>query len=278
VIAWGDVQPYHTYEIDINKRAANPKRFGLIGAYNGHDAGVGRVVVDSTWHHWFDVNLTGRAIQDLDSEPHSIWNPKVYGFHASPAGQAAYARIQNYFRNVAIWLAPPSQQSCMAFRAMWGMIQRYPAIERLSTRQKIWELGGAGLDALGRRASQCTVSDWIHDFFIERVAEEQFKPGPEPCLTCPPFELLEQYAIGGMTRQLLSLVYDLETREDPGDEAALEDLVHEAMRAGLDEGWNEFIEDYRRSLESSGERLEALSRLSPRLRLREERGDGEEAT
>lgn len=280
VIAWGDVPPIHTSTIDVNKGAANPKRFGVIGAYNGHEAGVGRVVVDSTWHHWFDVNLTGRPVTLLDSQPQDVTNAKTWGFFKTPAGITAYHRIQNYFRNVAIWLGPRNQQSCMFLRALWGTIQRYPAVERLSPRLAIWELGGVAIDALGRRASQCTVSNWIHDFFIERHIDDIFRRRPDPCLTCPPFELLERYVIGGMTRQLLTVAYELESEADRDDEEVTEKRVHEAVRVGLDEGWNEFVSDFRNSLESDRERLDALSSVTPRVRLMDARGNdaGQEAT
>ena len=36
---------------------APTKRFGLVGVYDGDSVGIGRVVVDSTWHHWLSVNL-----------------------------------------------------------------------------------------------------------------------------------------------------------------------------------------------------------------------------
>ena len=33
-----------------------PRSFGVVGAYDGHAVDVGRVAVDSTWHHF--VNIT----------------------------------------------------------------------------------------------------------------------------------------------------------------------------------------------------------------------------
>jgi hypothetical protein len=266
VIAWGDVHA-RQWADDANKGAVNAKRFGLIGAYDGHAAGIGRVVVDSTFHHWFDVNLTGRHPYELDSYPTDWSNPKTRGFGATPAGKLAYARIQNYFTNVAIWLGPRNQQKCMLTRATWGITQRYPAIERLSPRLPIPHLGEVAIDALGRRASQCTVSLWIRDFFIGREVQAQLEPGPEPCLTCPTVETLEKYIVGGMTRQLLTLAYDLETRTEEADEEALERRVREGMKVGLDEGWNEFVADYGRSVEMNRERLSALSVITPEMRL-----------
>jgi hypothetical protein len=35
------------------------KLFPLIGVYDGDRVRIGRVVVDSTWHHWFSMNLQG---------------------------------------------------------------------------------------------------------------------------------------------------------------------------------------------------------------------------
>ena len=40
---------------------AEGKVFGVIGAWDGHRVGRGRVVVDSTWHHFFDINLSATA-------------------------------------------------------------------------------------------------------------------------------------------------------------------------------------------------------------------------
>ena len=60
-----------------------PREFGLLGAYDGHlpAANVGCVLVNSTWHHWFNINLRG-----LDNFPHSV----------------NYKDILAYLRNVAV--------------------------------------------------------------------------------------------------------------------------------------------------------------------------------
>jgi hypothetical protein len=97
--------------VDALKGPLNPRTFGAIRAYDGHRASVGRVVVDATWHHFFNINLTGEL-----GDPGPIKN---LGFLATPAGQAAFADIKTYFRNIAVWLARPSNQSGMAWRALW---------------------------------------------------------------------------------------------------------------------------------------------------------------
>jgi hypothetical protein len=198
VIAWATVQADHTASIDRNKGPANFKIYGAVGAYDGHGAGVGRVSVDSTWHHWFDVNLTGRPVENLDSPPFDDTNPKTMGFLATPSGRQAYARIQEYYRNTAMWLASKSKQRCMFLRAVWGAILRYPAVERLSVDLPAWQLGQYVRDVLGRRANQCLLADWLIDLCPPTIFDMFDEPGdsPDTRLTLPPWEAVEIYALG----------------------------------------------------------------------------------
>ena len=40
--------------------------FPLISVYDGHMVSIGRVVVDSTWHHWMDVNISNLTGDDKE--------------------------------------------------------------------------------------------------------------------------------------------------------------------------------------------------------------------
>ena len=262
VVAWARVQSDHP--AGGFKGLANAKSFGAIGAYNGHQGGVGRVVVDSTWHHWFDVNLIGRPVGFLDSTPMNGTNPKTQGFFASPAGMNALARIDNYFRNVALWLAPKSKQNCMFMRATWGIVLRYPLVERLHPKLPIWELGGTAYDAIGRRARQCVVTSWIYDLFPRELFEvflERLKPRPDPCLTCPPFELIERYVLGGITREMLALAYELDNGETKEGREIDEYLVLKSFFNGARAGVDELLAQYRDSIERSQKLLGELPQL-----------------
>jgi len=237
IIAWARVQADHTNASDLNKGLANARTFGAIGAYDGHLAEVGRVVVDSTWHHWFDVNLVGRPVSSLNSAPFNNTNPKTQGFLATVAGQQALSRIQNYFRNVAIWLASPARQRCMFLRASWGMVVRYPLVEQLRPNMAVWILGDVARDALGRRASQCMVTRWILDLFPPLMVDRliRFKD-PLPCLSCPPIDVLETFALGGMVREMLPLAYALDGQKEPRlDEREVAKAMIQGVRSGLEE-------------------------------------------
>lgn len=245
VIAWAHVQNDHTDVSDTNKQSCDPKTFGAIGAYDGEAAGAGRIVVDSTWHHWFDVNLTGRPISALNAPPFNNTNPKTLGFLASPAGQQAWARIQNYFRNVAMWLASPSKRTCMYNRALWGVIIRYPLVERLSPKLSIWDLGITARDVIGRLAGQCTIREWI-GFDLPILVQKAWPriPLPDPCLTCPPGEVLDIYVLGGIVREMLTLGYASEAKG-----RVEETEVMAAQKAGALAGMKELQSDLRKSLE-----------------------------
>lgn len=149
--------------VDANKGPLNPRTFGAIGAYDGHRAATGRVVVDATWHHFFNVNLTGEL-----GDPGPIKN---LGFLATPAGQAAFADIKAYFRNIAVWLARPSNQACMVWRALWWTRWHHvlvmdlrphflESVEALELGELV-RIGSVARDVLGRVAGQCNVVRWI---------------------------------------------------------------------------------------------------------------------
>ena len=262
IIAWARVQGDHTEGrggapgTDRNKGPANAKEFGAIGAYDGHQANVGRVVVDSTWHHWMDVNLIGRPRTGDSIDPVLDTDPKAFGFEYTAEGRAAYGRIKEYFLNVAKWLGAPARQNCMFMRATWGIVVRYPLAELISPRLPLWELGGFARDAIGRRASRCTLSSWLFPHFVEwrRMLPFDIKHIPDPSedLVTPSWEAFETYIIGGATREMLELAYALGDKGGEIDDGR----VAKAMAAGMQLGAETFHADLERAQEASRRYLE----------------------
>jgi hypothetical protein len=104
------------------KPVVNAKTFGVIGAYDGHRttrAGkrMGRVVVDATWHHFFNINLTG----DLNSSEAA----KRQGFYAplNPGQADHYKMIKHYFRNIVYWLIPSRRRTWFFHTVMARMVR-----------------------------------------------------------------------------------------------------------------------------------------------------------
>nr|AQQ75261.1 hypothetical protein [uncultured bacterium] len=113
-----------------------PKRFGIVGVYDGDAVGIGRVVVDSTWHHWLSVNIHNIAEQ---ANP-----PAVLAFAPSAAEievpSTAYRKMQAYYRNVALWLATPAQRRSMLLASVWGVVTNAP-LDTFSPAESEWRTG-----------------------------------------------------------------------------------------------------------------------------------------
>jgi len=91
------------------KPAVNPDTFGVIGAYDGHQVRrdgkrLGRVVVDATWHHFFNINLTGSLNSGTPAKRQGFYAPLL------PGQQDHYKMIKHYYRNIIYWLIPAHRQ------------------------------------------------------------------------------------------------------------------------------------------------------------------------
>ena len=206
VVAWGwttgHADPEVMHGIHVGDPAnATPRWTGTIGAYDGHRAGVGRVVVHSTWHHFFDINLIGdnAANRPAFTDPRApLWR---LGFQASANGQRVLGQIDEYYRNIAHWLSPGI-----------GLIERYQALAvQLAMTHPIRELVDSGVtDAatLGAHAWEyglryfppCTLIQFV-DIVLEelRPFDHLPWPGPNPREAgwpLPP-QQLAQAALGG---------------------------------------------------------------------------------
>ena len=122
VVAWGKVveratdssysDPGASSGFDDNV-VLDGETFGQVAAWDGHAVGQGRVTVDSTFHHFVNVNVIG----DTDDAKHTWTNDELVkgkGFLGSSAGKAEYTRIREYWRNIARWLAPQAKQDAHA--------------------------------------------------------------------------------------------------------------------------------------------------------------------
>ena len=189
--------------------------FGVLGAYDGHTQNVGRIAVDATWHHWFHVN--------------------VMGFDTASAN---YDKIRNYWWNVALWLSPKTKQQAIYSAAVHGLIYTQPFNE-LSAEIPVYRLGFAGVDAIGRRASLCTVTEWtLPPVFQEAWPKFKWRPiPPDP----DPFrerftglEHIREFALGGALRETLR-AFGGKAMKQPPAESELVAVTERGARAGVAE-------------------------------------------
>jgi hypothetical protein len=156
----------HYGSTTVGKEPTDPHSFGGISAYDGHRAGVGRVVTDATWHHFVNVNLIGQLMPDLPpSNPKSRSHPGGGGFLATAVGRFHLEEIRTYYRNLAVWLAPPPRIDCMNTRLLWAVlwdgrileaVLSAPNLSLTEARPHILEsIGSHARDVLGQHASRC---------------------------------------------------------------------------------------------------------------------------
>lgn len=205
VIAYGTTTPNPPF--NLAKGPSPEKRFGMISVYDGHPVNVGRVATDSTWHHWFDENI--QAIE--------------------AAGGANWDKISRYYLNVAKWLAPPNVPDfCFVFETLATHFT-YLGLQEYTRKANVFDLGRTLHTYLARRIGPCWVSEWVLDklrlvdddfwaWLKDRLFWKDGIPVPgDPCLSCPPFELIELAVLGGMVQATFPVADQIkaQVRRDP---------------------------------------------------------------
>jgi hypothetical protein len=137
----------------LDKR--NGRKLNLVAAYNGDMVNVGRIVADSTWHHYFNINLRG--------------------FPAVSQPDTAADQIGQFYANLALWLAPRTKRHQMA-DAMLRWIRQQPAIAELvgpvpSKRDgDILVTGRLAMKFLVEVASDCEIHELLQTLLPEETA------------------------------------------------------------------------------------------------------------
>jgi hypothetical protein len=179
------------------------KRFGLISVYDGDSVGLGRVVVDSTWHHWFSMNLGGIVK------------------NATPA----YQKMQAYYRNVGFWLAAPAQRQSMLISAVWGVLNG-SAPMAFDMEMGPWEVGERVLAVLGQTVSPCLLDELVVSSLDRRILAASVvrgEPHPsEPSWSGLPEDLVNRALAGGIGTALLDLALDHRAQRARGQRPRLD--------------------------------------------------------
>lgn len=208
-----------------------PREFGLLGAYDGHlpGAGVGRVLVDATWHHWFNINLLG-----LDNPPHDD----------------VYKDILAFYRNCAVWLATKERQKRMRLTGQVIALFTSDLVETtLGIRElvpaRFYLLGVQARDALGRLAPQCQVNAWLLELLaplaprIRKRFEVQGElPEPEPWESFV-LDRMAMTALGGAVAALALATRKSDYREADEVIDRADEIAMKGIRMGMDQAVRE---------------------------------------
>jgi hypothetical protein len=195
----------------------NPgKRFALISTYDGDRAGISRVVVDSTWHHWFSFNT--RGFKD--------GNPPLY------------RSIQAYHRNVALWLARPQQRVSALMAASWGVLTGLGPMAFQGPLTP-WQIGERTIAVTSQTLSSCMLTDIVVGTFENDVAAlMSVAPGLEraPLWSRLPEDLMNRAIVGGIGAALRDLALDHHDAYAHGQRRPLDphEIRERAMRGAID--------------------------------------------
>ena len=248
MIAHGTTTPNPPFM--LAKGPSPKKRFGMINVYDGHPANVGRVATDSTWHHWFDENI--QAIE--------------------AAGGENWEKISRYYLNVAKWLAPPSVSDwCIVLDVIITHFT-YLGFQEYSRKASIFDLGKALHTHLSRYLGPCWVTQWVFDklYLVDNDFWAWLKdrlfwkngipvPGSDPCLSCPPFELIEIAVLGGMVRASFPIADEIKTHVDKRADQVLKMEPEHIVKQQL-EGVKVGIKEFRNALAKSVKQMQPLLR------------------
>jgi hypothetical protein len=173
----------------------NGRVYDIVTAYDGSSAGAGRIVADSTWHHYFNVNLKGFR----------------------PDGPVL-PQLAQFFVNLAVWLSPPAKRHAIACWQLWKLAHN-PTVQ-MSYRNPLGILGRAAAGVLRRTSGPCVIRDLV----VQPVMTQRGSPSDA---FGPPQELL----LGGVLHAYLEAF----ERADAGDESArgagTDALVARGLRA-----------------------------------------------
>jgi hypothetical protein len=195
IIAYGQTtNPYYPTDIALARATSAVseslprKRFGLVSVYDGDAAELGRVVCDSTWHHWLSYNLAGITIGD----------------------PFAYRKMQAYYRNVGLWLASRSQRQGMLASGVWGaLIGSWPGL--FTIEQNAWEMGDRAVSILEHTMSPCWLSDIVGSVLDIRTMAMRDLSGQGssvPDWSGVPVDLVNRAVIGSMCRSLFETAFE----------------------------------------------------------------------
>ena len=241
IIAEGTTLPDPPYS--FQKGYSPAKRFPMISVYDGLKAGVGRVVVDSTWHHWLNMNISTMQ---------------------SNVNQTNWEKISRYYINIALWLSPKRPFLIANLYFMIASNFSYLGFREFSPKGNIFEMGSTYRNSFSRRYGPCWVEefllDWLRVYKIElypKLIDHYFKnpkpfPGPNPCLSCPSLDLLEDAMLGGMVRKSSEIINPIIKQLNKSQK--FDDVLDiEKLQKMLNDGINEGIEELKKLIEKSNE-------------------------
>lgn len=247
VVAWGTTLADPPLQFQKGDQAA--RRFPQIAAYDGQAIGIGRVVVDSTWHHWFDMNLMGLEQRARDT-----------------GDRTDIDRILRYFINVGIYLASPFWRDGQLYGWLKAVQFDHFGQQEVDLTASAVDIGRATSAYLKSLFGPCWVTELVLDKFVDADVWKWLREKlrlPDPCLSCPPFELFEEAVLGEIVRAAYSDMRELRAQINREGMISSSPLLHSLDDNGAkaaQAGMRAALEIVARDVERSRKDAAVLSR------------------
>lgn len=226
VVTWGTTLA--DPPLQFFKRDQALRRFPQIAAYDGQAIAIGRVVVDSTWHHWFDMNLTGIEAQTRKT-----------------GDRRNFDCILRYYVNVGIYLASSSWRANQIYEWLKVAQLGYFGQEAVNLNSPAAEIGRIALAYLQPHFGLCGTTEFVLDRIqqadetIWRALKDAMSRPPQSRLSLT-FEQVELAVLGEIVRALYSDMGELDRQTATKGRIhgspvlpKIEELVLDATRHGL---------------------------------------------
>lgn len=135
-----------------DKRTA--RRWPVLAVYDGDKLGVGRIVADSSWHHYLNVNLRGFK----DTSKNSTLD-----------------LLRQFFRNLAFFLAPRSKREQMSREMLAWLVNHSEVQEEKGNHPE--SVGKVALHYLAQVTTGCERDELIQIALGERLKFSSLKSG-----------------------------------------------------------------------------------------------------
>lgn len=228
----------------FSKSVLHRGHVAVTSVYDGQRAGVGRVVVDSTWHNWLDINVTG------------LGEPNTTGLLGKNLELTHY-----YFRNIAQWLASPETREAMRSGLLFHAVTSTGGWSELNGLTA--QLGERAHDVLGRVASECERTGLVFEPWWDAMRFADILGNRTHVLPLPSKAHMSRRILGAMTEAVFASLPELEltnrsAQHDEGEFGAGVRLLVRRLREARKRGIRLLSEEWRESLNATGKLLDAF--------------------
>lgn len=149
------------------KAPTDAHSFPSIAVWDGRSANVGRIVVDSTWHHFVNINLNGEGSQGSGFSSNDLAGKQ------SGLTNNDYTAVRQYFMNIAKWMTRKKSWFCWR-RFIWIELLKNSQLIEASLNnpiEKIENISLSDLSSIGSLADEILSSKYSPAFAREFLIE-----------------------------------------------------------------------------------------------------------